>query len=108
MGNPAQADALRNAIGLTRPFICDPEQALYHAFELGKGSFGQMFNPTTFVRGMQATMKGHGVGKPVGDPWQMPGAFVLDSHGNVIWEFRARHAADHPDFRDVQQALESA
>lgn len=108
MGNPVQAEAIRQKFRSPHRFVCDPEQAVYQAFGLPKGSFGQMFNPTTFVRGFRAAARGHGVGAPVGDPWQLGGAFVIDRTGRVTWEKRAQHAADDASEEEIRRELARA
>ena len=77
--------------------ISDPERRLYRALDLGRGSLGQLFGPRIWWRGLMATLRGHFVGRLVGDGFQMPGAFVLHE-GRVIRAFRHRDASDRPDF----------
>ena len=108
MGNQVQAEAVRQKLRSPHRFVCDPEQSLYQAFGLPKVSFGQMFNPTTFLRGARAAAKGHGVGAPVGDPWQLGGAFVVDRRGEVTWEKRAQHAADDATEEEILRELARA
>ncbi len=81
--------------------ISDPEKRLYGAFGLGRGSLGQMFGPSSVACGIRAVAKGHVVGRPVGDPWMMPGQFLIgpvDGVGSaeILWSYRAKHAGDHP------------
>ena len=86
------------------PGISDPDQRLYEAFHLPRGGVGQMFAPRVWSCGMRAWKKGHRVGRPVGDPWQMPGFFLLDppaipgGDAPVRWSHVPAHAGDHPDF----------
>ena len=51
--------------------IGDPQCRLYRAYELGRGSLGQLFGASVFWRGFQsAIMHRHGIGKLVGDGFQ--------------------------------------
>jgi hypothetical protein len=77
--------------------ISDPSRRLYQGFGLERGGALQMFGPEVWSCGMRASRKGHGVGRPVGDPWQMPGFFLVRGD-QVLWEHRSRHAGDHPDW----------
>ncbi|MEM7807329.1 MAG: SelL-related redox protein [Planctomycetota bacterium] len=82
--------------------ISDPDKRLYHAFGLTRGTLGQMFGPSSFMCGIRAVRKGHGIGKAVGDPWMMPGQFLLEpsvpgESARISWRYEARHAGDHPD-----------
>lgn len=80
--------------------VSDSELALYHAFGLGRGSLGQLFGPSVWAAGLRAARKGHSIGKPVGDPWIMPGLFLIaDEH--IVWSHDFRHAGDHPDLTDI-------
>lgn len=97
MGTPAEAADYRAQQRSPHLFICDPDRALYNEFALPQGSFTQLFNPTTFARGVRAATRGYGLGKPVGDTRQLGATFVIDTSGEVIWEYRAKHAADAPD-----------
>lgn len=79
------------------PRVADPAQALYRAFELGRGTTSQLFGAKCVVRGVPALLRGHGVGKPVGDPLQMPGAFLVRD-GVIARAFRHDSIADRPDY----------
>lgn len=82
--------------GLDR--ICDPDQELYRAFGLKRGTAMQLFGPKVWWRGVQAGLiSGHGVGMPAADASQMPGVFLLEK-GVIARRFRHRSAADRPDY----------
>ncbi len=78
--------------------ISDPERALYRAFGLPRGSFGDLFGPRVWIRGFQAGILGrHGVGALAGDGFQMPGVFLL-FHGEIVRSYRHQSASDRPDY----------
>ena len=80
------------------PRISDPRRCLYRAFGLPRGSFGDLFGPKVWVRGFQAAvLNKHGIGRLVGDGFQMPGVFLL-FHGEVLRSYRHQSAADRPDY----------
>jgi peroxiredoxin len=80
------------------PRISDPNQTLYRAFGLSRGSLGQLFGPVVWWRGFQAAlMAGHGVGMLKGDGFQMPGVFLL-YHGTVLRSYRHQNASDRPQY----------
>jgi peroxiredoxin len=80
------------------PQISDPKKNLYRAFGLRRGSLGDLFGPKVWLRGFEAAILGrHGVGRLVGDGFQMPGAFLL-FHGEVVRGYRHQSAADRPDY----------
>ncbi|MEL6739941.1 MAG: peroxiredoxin-like family protein [Planctomycetota bacterium] len=77
--------------------ISDPGRGLYRAFDLERGSFAELFGLKVWLRGAAATLRGHMVGKLVGDGFQMPGAFVVRD-GGIVRAYRHRTAADRPDY----------
>lgn len=78
--------------------ISDPNQALYRAFGLGRGSLFNLFGPKVWLRGFQAgVLKRHGIGRLVGDGFQMPGVFLV-FHGEVLRSYRHQSAADRPQY----------
>jgi hypothetical protein len=79
------------------PRVADPEQRLYRAMGLVRGSLRQLFGPRVWLRGAQAFAKGHGIGALTGDGFQMPGTFVI-ADGAVVRAHHAEHAGDHPDY----------
>jgi len=74
-------------------WYADPGRVLYRALGLGRGRFGQLFGPRVWIRGLAATLRGHVVGRPEGDGFQMPGAFVIHE-GRVVRGQRHRYASD--------------
>jgi len=86
------------------PRIADPEQNLYKAFKLRRGSIWELFGLKVWWRGFIATVFGlHMVGKLVGDGFQMPGVFLL-KNGTIQRAFRHKTAADRPDYCELASA----
>lgn len=79
------------------PRVADPDQSLYRAFELQRGTPSQLFGLKCVLRGIPALLRGHGVGRLVGDGFQMPGVFLVRD-GVVARAFRHRSVADRPDY----------
>ena len=83
--------------------ICDPEQRLYDAFGLLKGSWRQLYGPKVWIRGVIVGLfRGHGLNKPVVDATQMPGVFYIDKAW-IVRRFRHKSAADRPCYTDLCQ-----
>jgi len=99
MMDDADAAPFFAAYGLADvPRFSDHNRALYGAFRLKRGSIAQLLGPKVWLRGMQASIiKGHGIGRPIGDPFQMPGAFLIEG-GNIVKAYRHATAADQPDY----------
>ncbi|MFG0246636.1 MAG: SelL-related redox protein [Phycisphaerales bacterium JB052] len=79
------------------PRIADPDQDLYRAFELKRGSLWQLIGPRVWFQGIRAMFRGNGVGKLQGDGFQMPGVFILHK-GKIIKSFKHAAAGDRPEY----------
>lgn len=78
--------------------IQDEGGRLYRAFGLKRGTRSQVLGPAVWMRGIQAAvLEGHGAAAPNGDPWQMPGIFLLYRR-RILAVFYHRHASDRPDY----------
>lgn len=78
--------------------IEDTEAELYRALGLGRGSFGAVFGPFVWLRGLLAGMVGgHGIGALTGDPLRMPGVFLV-RQSRVVGTFRHRSVAERPNY----------
>ncbi len=74
--------------------VCDPQRRLFEAFGLERGTLGQLAGPKVWARGAKAFAAGYRQGRTLGDPAQLPGAFILDGSGRVVWSHLAKHAGD--------------
>lgn len=81
--------------------ISDPEEILYKRFKLRKGTFSQLLGITDLYRGFVAgVLKGHGLGKEMGDIMQMPGVFLL-YNGEIVKSFIHKHSSDKPPYLEL-------
>lgn len=78
----------------------DPDKQLYAAFELKRGTLGQLLGPTVWWRGMLAFFRGNGLGMLNGDGLQMPGAFVIRD-SLIVKAYRHATAADRPSYAEL-------
>lgn len=104
-GDREETDAFLATLWPDASIICDPERTLYSAFGLGKGSIYQMFGPSVWACGVRARLKGNVRGKVIGDPWTMPGVFVANADGEILWTHTFAHAGDHPDWKAIPAAI---
>jgi len=97
MSTDDQAKVLASLYNLDDvPRFSDPEQRLYKAFGLTRGSLLSVVGPQVWLRGFGAMVK-HGIGVPQGDVFQMPGAFLVHN-GEIVRAFRHANSAQVPDF----------
>lgn len=104
MGTAEQGADMMARYGLSSAHqFSDPQQKLYRAFDLKRATLTQVFGLDVWLRGWNAFSKGHGVGMPIGDPFQMPGVFLLHN-AEIVREFRHRSAADQPNYEQMTGA----
>ncbi len=84
--------------------VSDPAGRLYRAFGLGTARISQFFQPSVIRRYWQAWRAGHGVGKPTGDIWLMPGVFLVHN-GSLVRAYRHPTPADRPDYLALARPL---
>ncbi len=83
--------------------ISDKHQHLYKKYGLGKTTPSALFGIPNWWRAFAAGLfKGHLVGKPAGDPFQMPGVFVIDRN-RLLNKFTYKYVSDLPDFVKLAQ-----
>lgn len=108
MATPEEAAEFQKDVGVPHPVICDPNRHLHEAFGLTRGTKAQLINFKTITKGLRAYRAGHRQTKIIGDPFQLPGAFVIGTSGEILWEYRGKDAADHPTAQMIKSALAGA
>lgn len=95
--------------GADVPFTClaDPDREAYRAFGLERGGISELLGPRNWTRGVKAVLEGHVQGATVGDPRQMPGAFVFDGDGVVRYAHYAREVSDNPSNDELFEVLDA-
>lgn len=79
----------------------DPDKKLYQAFELKRGTTGQLMGLSVLWRGMiTAIFRRHGFWFFNGDAFQMPGAFVIRD-SQIVKAYRHTTAAERPDYAEL-------
>jgi hypothetical protein len=86
--------------------IADAAKQFYTAMGIRRATLGQTYGIRVWTCHFRALTKGNHIGKPIGDPWIMPGAFLV--HGrDVLWSHPFRHQGDSPDWTTVPAHLPS-
>jgi AhpC/TSA antioxidant enzyme len=104
MGRPEEASAFCQRERL--PFRClsDPARAAYRAYGLRRGGLTEIMGPGPMLGMMRAATRGHFVGVPVGDVYQLGGVFLIGTDGRLRYLHYARHAGDHPAPGEIARA----
>lgn len=102
MGSPDEGNAMMARWGLSDvPHISDPECRLFQAYQLPRGTFGQLFGLRVWIEGFRAAiLKGYGFGKLVGDGFQMSGAYLIRD-GRIVSAAPSRDAADSCPWKPI-------
>ncbi len=81
--------------------VCEAS-GLFHRDLLGarRMRLWELLRPSLLRRMLEARRKGHAQGRPQGDAWRLGGAMLVQG-ARVVWQYRAKDAADHPDLSAV-------
>lgn len=85
--------------------LYDADLSLYRAFGLSRGSIKQVFGWKVWKRMFSGALRKHGIGWGGGDPWQMPGIFLIDQ-GQMYRSFRHRLISDRPPYESILSTLQ--
>lgn len=105
MGSVTETSQFVRRHHLPFPMIADPEGSLYAAYGLHQASFTSLFSPQLLFKAVSLLGQGYGVGRPVGDIRQLPGVFIIDTRGTIVFRHVGTDPADHPDTETILQKL---
>jgi peroxiredoxin len=108
LGGVEQTELFRKKMKSPHKFICDPDKKLHALFNLNRGGMAEFVNLHTIGRTIGAMLKGYVNGLPQGDAAQLPGVFIVETDGTVVWEQRGRDIADTPSAKEIRQRLRPA
>lgn len=108
MGTPEESAAFEMKFDIPFPLISDPTRQLYRTFGLKMVSALELLSPSVAVKGILAITKGHTVGIPIGDVRQLPGVFIINTDGRIVYSHFAGDPSDHPDPVTILEALKNA
>jgi peroxiredoxin len=105
LGSVEQTAAFKERFDVPFPMIADPDKRLFEAFRLKQASAGALLSAKMVFRGVTAMAKGHGIGVPQGDVRQLPGVFIIDTAGRILFSHHAAGPSDHPRPETLLEAL---
>ena len=105
MGTPSESVEFAEKFKVPFPIVADPQKKLYRKFELKEMSTLGFFSPSVALKGVAAIVGGHGIGTPRGDVRQLPGVFIIDTAGQIVFSHFSKDPADHPDSKTILAAL---
>ena len=96
MGTVQEAANFADKFDVPFPIAADTDRRLYRAFDLGRMQPWQFFSPLVALKGVSAMAQGHLMGLPQGDVHQLPGVFIIDTAGSILYHHYSRDPSDHP------------
>jgi peroxiredoxin len=105
MGTPAESAEFAAKYNVPFPIVADPGKNLYRKFDLKQMSPLEFFSPSVALKGVAAIIGGHGIGMPQGDVRQLPGVFVINTAGEILFSHFSNNPADHPDAETILAAI---
>jgi peroxiredoxin len=101
LGTFDQAEAFKKQFSISFPIICDPKKKLYQTYGLGRGSASNMVSPAFLLKGLKTLSRGYTLGVPQGDIMQMPGVFLIDTSGNILYSHYSKDPSDNPSIETL-------
>ncbi len=103
-GSSTESRAFLRRYWPTARVVSDPGFEFYDAFGVGRASWTEALGLPVLRARARARSQGYENGPRSGDIWRMPGVFVVEGSA-IVWSHRPAHAADHPDFQALSQAI---
>ncbi|MHC2069225.1 SelL-related redox protein [Bremerella sp. T1] len=106
MGDADQARKFREVLKLKFPVYADVDQSVYKAFEVPRGNVWQVAGPHLWWEGLKALTRS-GIGPPKGDLMQLSGTYLIDTNGQIVWDFRPSSSAEFPNVDKILVAADT-
>ena len=105
MGTPSESAEFAEKFKVPFSIVADPQKKLYRRFELKQMSTLGFFSPSLALKGVAAIAGGHSLGLPQGDVRQLPGVFIINTAGEIVYSHFSSNPADHPEAKTIIAAL---
>ncbi|MGD8971186.1 MAG: peroxiredoxin-like family protein [Desulfobacterales bacterium] len=107
MGTPAESNSFAAKYEVPYPIVSDPGKLVYRSFDLKRMAPWDFLAPEVVLKGVSAMARGHLMGLPQGDVRQLPGVFVINTAGEIVFSHYAADAADHPAVADILDVVKA-
>ena len=108
MGTVEESATFEKKFDIPFPMISDPDRLLYQAFGLNQISTLELLSLSVAIKGILAIVRGHTIGIPVGDVRQLPGVFIINTDGQIVYSYFAKDPSDHPNLDTILEAVKKA
>jgi peroxiredoxin len=96
MGQPKHAAQFCGSLAPSLRCLAHEDAAPYYAYGLSQANMGQLMGINVVKEGMEAATQGFVPGQVIGDPRMMPGTFIVDTQGIIVWRYYGKDVSDHP------------
>ena len=104
LGDREQGDAFFSALAPEARAVSDPKQKFYNGLGVPRATKLQLLDPRVWACGIRASRKGHKAARPVGDPFVMPGLFLVEGD-RINWKFIPDHMGGLPRIADIPRPV---
>ena len=88
------------------PLLIDRRRALYHAYEMGRGSWSAIWGPASWWAYARLIARGRRPGRPTDDVRQLGGDVLVDPAGSVVLHHVGQGPADRPTVSAIIERVE--
>jgi len=106
MGTPEEARSVVRSLDLPFPVLLDSSRRVYELYGLIEADARAFLNRKSAAAVGRALLNGSRGGRPIGDPRQLGGAFLIDTDGTIRWAKRSHYAGDHADVEEILVAAD--
>lgn len=108
--SPTEALKLSQELKLPFPLVSDPQKVAYNVFELGSAQLKDFLSIKVLWKFMGRVLSGWlpSMGYSKNDLFQLGGDFVVNSKGEIVYEFKSSSPADRPTVKFLLEQLQKA
>lgn len=101
MGTPAEARSVVRSLDLPFPVLLDTSRRVYELYGLIEADARAFLNRKSAAAVGRALLNGSRGGRPIGDPRQLGGAFLIDTDGIIRWARPSKYPGDHASIDEI-------
>ena len=95
----------RSHVNVPFSILSDPERSTYRSYQLGRGSFRDIYGMGTLRMYASLLRKGRKLRRPAQDTRQLGGDFVIDRDGRIAAAFYPTSPDDRPSIAQLASAV---
>jgi len=104
LGEPKHAQRYCGKLAPSIDCLTQTTTEPYYAYGLRQATAKELLSVSLFTASARALVNGHRQGEATGDVKMLPGTFIVDREGTIIYTYYSSHAGDHPGIDDLVEA----